>query len=265
MLNINGNTAPEWPPEWAAAHRALYYGDGLFESIACIDGRMPLFEKHIDRLFRGLSFLGIDLPPHWNLKFFETECLKTLPSVRARIRISVWRTRGGLYRPHDNSPFYFIESQTVDYQPLETQPTLALVGVGRQIRLPIDAFSHLKTLNAGRYVAAAREAAAQGWNDMLLLNSRDRVCEAVGGNVFWIKEGVWHSPPLSEGCIAGVMRAHLFEKYSVVESVATIESLANADRLFLTNAVRGILPVARLYIDQDRIVDFSDYDVKIAF
>src|SRR5207249_2147893 len=79
----------------------------------------------------------------------------------------------------------------------------------------------------------------------LLLNVHDRICDATIANVFWIKNGTIYTPPLSEGCVAGVTRRYILEKiqsarHKIQEKVCEIIDLENADEIFLTNAIQGI-------------------------
>ena len=82
-------------------------------------------------------------------------------------------------------------------------------------------------------------------NDCLVLNVYDRVCDASIANVLWVKNDMIFTPPLSEGCIAGVMRRYLIEKtqgarHKIQEKVCGVNDLENADEIFLTNAIQGI-------------------------
>jgi branched-chain amino acid aminotransferase len=120
--------------------------------------------------------------------------------------------------------------------------------VSANVRLPIDALSGVKTLNAPRYVAAAIEARQSGWDDALLLNADGHVCEATSSNVFWWKGDQLCTPPLSDGPVTGTFRNLLLQLASVKGIPQAQKSLSpgmlfGADEVFLTNAVQGIRPV----------------------
>ena len=83
------------------------------------------------------------------------------------------------------------------------------------------------------------------WNDALVLNSQGNIIESSISNIFWIKSNEIYTPPVSEGCIAGIMRANwiavLKEKgIPVVEMPLNKDLLLQADEVFLTNSVRKI-------------------------
>ena len=82
-------------------------------------------------------------------------------------------------------------------------------------------------------------------NDCLILNTHERICDATIANVFWVNGQCIYTPPLDEGCIAGVMRKHLLSilppnGYAIEEKMFSVEEFTKADELFLTNAISGI-------------------------
>ena len=88
---------------------------------------------------------------------------------------------------------------------------------------------------------AARQAKQNKWNDALVLNTAGNIIESAIANIFWVKDGNIYTPPLAEGCVAGVMRRHLLQiTPGIAEKPLTIDALSAADEVFLTNAIKGI-------------------------
>jgi branched-chain amino acid aminotransferase len=244
MFNLNTRLVNELPEGLALAQRGLYYADALFETVRIFEGRIPLMKAHWERLSRGLKQMRYSIPPVWSAVFFENEILKTAPP-NARARLSVWRAPGGLYAPQNNEPQFLITTEVMESGMYEWLEEGIQIGFCDSIRLPVDNYSGLKTLNAARYVAAAQEAQERGWDDAILLNAYDRVCEATGSNVFWFEDETLCTPPLADGCVTGVLRDLLLtltkaSGRTIVEKTATFDHLLQAKELFLTNAVRGI-------------------------
>lgn len=240
MFNLNTQLVKELPDGLALAQRGLYYADALFETIRVFDGRIPLMEAHWERLSRGLKLMRYTIPSTWSAGFFENEIIKTAPQ-NARVRLSVWRTPGGLYLPQNNEPQFLITAQAMEPGMYQWLAGGIQIGLCESVRLPVDTFSGLKTLNAARYVAAAREAHERGWDDAILLNAYDRVCEATSSNIFWFEDETLCTPPLADGCVTGVLRNLLLTLTgAVVEKSVTFDHLLTVRELFLTNAVRGI-------------------------
>ena len=94
------------------------------------------------------------------------------------------------------------------------------------------------------YALAAIHARQHQLQDCLLLNSAGRICDATIANVFWTQNDQLFTPPLSEGGVAGVMRRFLLDnvsgQHTIREQPLTVDSLLQADGVFLTNAVQGI-------------------------
>ena len=98
------------------------------------------------------------------------------------------------------------------------------------------------------YSMATMYARSHGWGDCLVLNSRERIADSSIANLFYIKGDIIYTPPLSEGCVAGVMRRWLIETlpaagFRVLEKPVAPEDLILADEVFLTNAIRGVREV----------------------
>jgi branched-chain amino acid aminotransferase len=112
-------------------------------------------------------------------------------------------------------------------------------------RKSCDYFSSLKSNNYLVYVMAALYARQHQLNDCLVLNTYNRIADSTIANLFYCRQGLIYTPPLTEGGVAGVMRRHLLEVlpkagFNVQEKVTTREDLEGAEEVFLTNALKGI-------------------------
>lgn len=247
-INYNTQLLTEWPPELLSVQRGLYYGDALFESIRVLGGRIPLMAAHWERLFGALKAWGYAVPTHWSADFFKKEILRTA-SADARVRLTVWRSPGGLYLPENDAPQFLITATELSSSTFDGYSKGLSIGLCQGVRLSVDTLSGWKTPNGARYVAAAKEAYASGWDDAVILNSREQVCEATSSNIFWIADRQVYTVPLSDGPVTGILRnllLHLLPAagFPVVEKSITFGELLEADEVFLTNAVRGIRWVA---------------------
>jgi branched-chain amino acid aminotransferase len=269
QINHNGLVLPADTPIFTAQNRSFRYGDGLFESIRAFDGRLPFFQYHWKRLMAGLSSLGIEKPSHYSPDFFQNEIAKlTNNQGNWRIRLTAWRSGGGLYTPATNQPEFLIEAVPLGAKSvgdLKSPPDLTfsrfhLNEQGLNIAIyPNQLLPHqtlqttqthqtiqnIKTSSALPYVLAAHYKQATGLDDCLLLNTAGRLTCATSANIFWVKNGRLFTPPLSEGCVAGTMRAVLFDiakatKIKVQEKKGRLADLAEAEEVFLTNAIQGI-------------------------
>ena len=91
--------------------------------------------------------------------------------------------------------------------------------------------------------ALARLAGCPDFFDAVFLNTRGEVCEGARSNVFIERDGVWLTPPTSSGLLPGVMRRQLLESGRAIEAVLFKEDLLGAPAIYLTNSLRGVIPV----------------------
>lgn len=245
----NGKLLSDDSPIVPANNRGLRYGDGLFETTRMLKGKIALFDLHMERLFDGLARLQFELP-----KLFSKELLweaidqltqKNKVSAQARVRLTVIRGNGGLYDPENHSPNYIIEATALPDHYLQLNENGLIAGIYYDAIKSADQFSSIKSNNYLVYAMAALHAKKNKWNDCLVLNQYGRICDATMANVFWIKDNIIYTPPISEGCVDGVMRRYLMQslklnKHSVQEQPLTVELLQEADELFFTNAAYGM-------------------------
>lgn len=237
-------------------NRAFMYGDSLFESILAFHGKLPFFESHISRLLSGIKLLNYLKPYDFNHNKLESIIKKLLLKNKifktARVRIQVYRNPGGLYTPIDNNFNYIITTEKMpdDYFGINEKGYDA--GVYTEIKKPCNQLSALKTGNSLLYILASEYKKQKMLDEVLLLNTKECVVEASSSNIFVVKNSKVYTPPLSEGCVDGIMRKTIIKtarKNGIVvqELPLRIKDVMNSDEIFLTNAVKGIQWVVALY------------------
>lgn len=260
---LDGKLLPADQPVFMADNKAYRYGDGLFETMKMVRKKIALQDFHFDRFFRGLQLLQVDIPILLTAEKLSQQvlhlCEKNNCEQLARIRVSAFRGNGGLYEGNDRLN-YLIESWPLDEDQWNVNGLV--IGICPHARKISDEFSNLKSANFLPYTMAAKYAKANQWNDCLVLNHYGRIADSTIANVFMVKEGRVYTPPLSEGCIEGVMRRYLLDTLNVDpdnyqgmmpnigEQPITIDDLLSADEVFLTNAIKGIRWVRQF---QDKI------------
>src|SRR5436190_20805605 len=231
-FNYNGRFFEDDENVLSKDDRSYRYGDGLFETMKLINGNILLEDYHFERLFLGLDVLKFHIPALFTKKKIEKE-IKELAKKNecensARIRLSASRGNGGLY-DCDNKFSYLIECWPLEEKDLNENGLV--IDVFPDSRKSIDVFSNLKSANYLPYVMAAIWAKENKLNDALILNQHDRICDSTIANIFWVKDNNIYTPPLSEGCVAGVKRKEILESATlnrdnvVQESVLTHEIL----------------------------------------
>ena len=245
---INGHLVSLYEMGIPYQNRAFRYGDAVFESMRVRSGCVLFLKDHMERLKLGITALKMILPAD-----FTTENINNLIALvlsknehreHARVRLTVFRNEGGGYTPLSNQISFLIESEPlIQYYELNRQGLW--IDLYTELKKSISKFSSFKNANSLLYVQAGLSAKSMKLDEALIINETGNICESIQSNVFIVKNGSLYTPPLSEGCIAGVLRKQIFKlsknlKWLVFESPLTLFNLMNADEVFLTNSIRGI-------------------------
>ncbi len=226
-------------------NRAFLYGDGVFETILYTGGRLPLLAYHHERLLKSLALLRIAPGNLADQDYFVHQLLTDLPSAHdQRIRITVYREATGQYRPDETGS----AAWSVLHAPVLSPARMLTLkaGLAEGVRLPVQQpYTALKSCSALPYVLAGLEAGSAGLDTIILLNTAGRPAELLVHNLFLLLDGTWYTPPLTEGPVAGVMRAFLLDRSDtwsrpVAEKILTLDDLASAEACIGSNAVRLI-------------------------
>ncbi|HMR90894.1 MAG TPA: aminotransferase class IV [Chitinophagaceae bacterium] len=253
FILYNGELAAGTGNLLSAANRGFRYGDGLFETMRVVNGRIPLWPLHAHRLWKGMGLLRFPalpaIAPEQLLAQLLSLCEKNHCPASARIRLSVWRGDGALY----DLPVqfgYLAESAAIPLPGNQLPGSGLHLGIFSAAQKSTDTFSNLKSSGFLPYVMAAEYAQQNGMDDCLVLNTHGRIADSTVANLFICKKGKLYTPPLQEGCVAGVMRAWLLQNQQelglhIRETAVSEDDLFEAEEVWLTNAVAGLKWVAR--------------------
>lgn len=251
FFSLNGQLYPQDTNVFGTQNRALRYGDGVFETMRMLDGKVMFFKYHMDRLFKGMQALKIDYHRAFDAEFVASEIVALARANKiyknARIRFSVFREDGGWYTPEKNTFNYLIEIQGLNEDAYIVERGL-IVDVYREVRKDFSALSHLKTSNALPYVLAGVYRKENNLDECILLNSQNNIVESISSNVFLIKENKAYTPAITDGCIDGVMRKVVIDllkelDITVAETSLPANLLEHTDEIFLTNSIKGVQSV----------------------
>jgi branched-chain amino acid aminotransferase len=249
ILLLNGVEHPSNDPLFTSHNRSFRYGDGLFESMRMVNGQLCFARRHMQRLMAGIQLLQLRLPDQFVTYSMEEWCRRLAErngiTGGARVRLTVFRNDGGYYHPIVNDASWLLEMWPLEQNEYQLNDQGLGIELFQDIRKPINKLSSLKTANSQLYVLAALYAKKMNVDDSVLINQNGNVIEATGSNLFAVKNGVLYTSPVSEGCVAGVMRSVVMEiaqehRIAVYEVPLPLSVLLNSDEIFLTNAVRGI-------------------------
>jgi len=229
-------------------NRAFRYGDSLFETMFFTNNKISFFDKHIDRLKRGLETLRI------SFKELDTNLLLTLIKElvqinsidnSARIRLQIFRKDGGFYLPENREFDYIIEAFPMGNSQYKLNKKGIKIGIAKDLVKNKDQFSQIKTTSKIEMILCAMEAEDNAWDDAIILNNNGNLVESSKSNLFIYKNNTLYTPSLDDGPLNGIMRQNILQigkdlNINCIETQLTETDILNADEVFLTNAIIGI-------------------------
>lgn len=255
MINLNGTLLSETPPSLTANNRGFLYGDAVFETLKHTNTQALYWEDHYFRLMASMRIFGMEIPLEYTPDFFEKEFLRTIKGQSTaapawRIRLTIFRNDGGRYTPTTHQVSFLIQSTPLEQATYPQPANEYVVDLYKDHYVQPSMLSNLKSNNKALQVLGSVFAQRQELDNCILLNDRKEVTEALNGNLFLLFGDTLHTPPLTSGCLDGIMRKQLMrlsDKLSlkVEERAITPFELQRADELWVTNTVVGISPVVR--------------------
>ena len=254
MVNFNGLLVLS-QENISSNNRSFLYGDGVFETLKIRNQKILFLEDHYFRLMASMRIVRMEIPMNFTMEFFEEQILSTAKanqcSDSARVRITVYRNEGGYYLPETN-----LISYTIQAKPLETLD-YSFAAIPYEVDLYKDFYiskqllSTIKTTNKIINITGSIFAKENGLQNCLLLNDEKNVIEALQGNVFMLMDNKLITPPISDGCLNGILRKKIIALSKSIESIEVVETsispfdLQKADELFITNVIKGIQSITK--------------------
>ena len=237
---INGTLVPDDEARISIFDHGLVTGDGVFETIKVVSGVPFALSRHLARLARSATGLGLSTPDLEQIRDGAMAVIdaSSKPEL-ARMRITVTGGIAPLGSERGGSPLTAIVAMAEAKAPA---PWVDVVTVPWP-RNEHGALSGLKTTSYGENVRALAYANEHGGSEAIFANTAGNLCEGTGTNVFIVSEGRLITPPLSAGCLAGVTRALVIEWAGASEQDVPLSALASADEAFLTGTTRDVQPI----------------------
>jgi branched-chain amino acid aminotransferase len=254
MINFNG-VIQDSDLQLTVSNRSFLYGDGIFETLKIVNNKILFFEDHYFRLMASMRIVRMEIPMIFTMEYLEEQILKLVGLLAiqdsARVRFTVFRNEGGFYLPNDNSISFVIQASKLENIRYKISKIQFEVDLYKDFIVPRQLLSTLKTANKITHVTASIFAKENQLDSTLLINETKNVIEAANGNLFMLMENKLITPPISEGCLNGIMRKQIISLAKQIDSVEVIEAsispfdLQKADELFITNVIVGIQPITK--------------------
>tara|TARA_R110002153_G_scaffold152089_1_gene303592 strand:+ start:572 stop:1429 length:858 start_codon:yes stop_codon:yes gene_type:complete len=255
MFNFNGKLLNEDDKILDAKNRGLQWGDAVYEELRVVSGEVIFLEEHYLRLMSSMRILRMEIPMNFTMEFMEEEILKTVLKeglkVTKRVKFTVFRNSENDDALANNSISYIVTTSILPNPFYILEENEYEVELFKDFYKNASMLSNLDTTNKILNVVGRIYAQENDYNDCLVLNEQKQVIESLNGNIFLIQKNVIKTPPLTDGCLNGILRKKVIEIISKLEdyelqelSISPFE-LQKADELFTINAIDGIISITK--------------------
>lgn len=258
LVNLDGVLVPPERAQVSIFDRGFLYGDSIYEVIRTYGGRPFELGRHLDRLKGSAARIALPLP--WSRERLEAELTRTLAAAgnpESQIRLVITRGSGEM----GLDPALAVEPRVIlIVGELHGPPPSAYRdGVKAQlvdVRRGVAVDPRAKTGNYLANLLALKAARERGAYEALMVDREGRVAEGTQSNVFAVRAGKLHTPPLEVGILEGVTRAVVLEVardlgLEVIEAPLFPADLLSADEAMVTGSVRELVPVVRVGVDDE--------------
>ena len=209
------------------------FGLGLFETILLYKGKPVFLDEHLARINKSIENLALNID-----KLEKNEVFQYLNNNKNTLEYEVLK----IVLSEKNRLFL---KREYTYTEKDYQRAFNL-NISEVRRNESSIFTFHKTLNYGDNILEKRKSKKMGYDEPIFLNSKNQVTEGATSNIFAAVEDKIYTPKLSCGLLNGIVRQYIISNYDVIESEIDLEFLNNADEIFLTNSLFGIMPVSNL-------------------
>ena len=255
FVNFNGEIIEKDNFSLELSNRAFRFGDSIFETIRVFDGKIIFIDNHYSRLVSTLKIVKMSIPDSFSKEYLNSEILKLINShqsdYNARIRLTVYRkASSSIYFVDGNDGFDFvIEYSELSNNNFSTDINDYEIDIFEEIKKPSGVLSQIKSNNVLLHSIAGSVARDKLINNIVLVNEKECITEAVNANIFIVKKDKIITPKLSDGCVDGIMRNNIIgiikKQTSYKVEVRSIDKseLLSCDEVFISNSIIGIQTV----------------------
>ena len=252
LIHVNGKLVPESDACLSPLDRGFTLGDGAFDTMRAVGGRVFRLEHHLARLDVSARVLGLQLPASSEiLSAAIAELLSANGVTDALIRVTVSRgvpSERGVLPANSATP-----TITIALTPFTGYPEVAYergyrATISTIRRNETSPLSRIKSCNYLDSVLARVEAARRDADEAILLNTAGNLACGSTSNLFLVLDGCLVTPSLESGVLPGVTRGTTLDAagalhISTAERTVSISELRRSEEAFVTNTAFGIMPI----------------------
>ncbi len=230
----------------------LLYGYGVFETILLKDKKLIYLKEHYKRLIKAVEKIKINMELSFEkLSFYLNLYIQKNSLENSVLRVTILK---------NCDSFDMLITHREDKYKASKYREGFKMEISEFKRNPHSILSGIKSVNYLENIYALREAKKIGSDEVLFLDCKNYISEGATSNIFFIKDGVVHTPTKECGLLKGIIREKIIEiidenrDLRLKQGFFSLKKLLEADEVFLTNSVMGIMPVSK--------IDHTVYDLK---
>jgi len=233
----------------------LHYGSCVFEGERLYNGKIFKLTEHTRRLFRSAEILEMEIP--YTVEEIDAACIETVARMGfsdAYIRPVAWRgpEQMGVAAQATKTHVAIAAWEWPSYFDPETKRRgIRMMHAPYARPAPNSAPTEAKAAGLYMICTLSKHAAERaGYADALMLDYRGYVAEATGANIFFVKDGVIHTP-LADCFLNGLTRQTVIDLarsrgFDVIERHIQPEEMTSFTECFITGSAAEVTPVAEI-------------------
>lgn len=221
----------------------IQYGYGVFETMAFVNLELEYLKDHLLRLENSMNVFGLKYEIDGEDIIKKSHELMALNSLlKPVVKLTILK---GLKRDH---LLLTTRENTYSEDMYHEGFKLKISDVKRN---PLSKMVYHKTCNYMELLSEKTKATKEGYDEVIFLNIKDEVSECSISNLFWVRDRTLYTPEIKTGILNGIMRQKVIDHANrltikVCEGAFMFEELDNADAVFITNSIMGIMPVSKI-------------------
>ena len=253
MINSNGNLVHSSDAGLSFFNRGFSYGDALFETVKSVGDKLLFWEDHYFRLMASMRLLRMEIPMTFTPEYFTDQCMQLIQAQEVqspawRLRLTIFRDSGGRYTPDHNRVAFLIVCEPLSHDRFLDEVRKYTVDLYKDHFVQASMLPNLKTNNKILNILGSIFAKENDLDNCILVNDNKEVVEALQSNLFLLFGREIHTPPLTSGCLDGIIRKQIIRMTTdldlrLKETAINPFDLQKADELWLSNSIQGIRAV----------------------
>lgn len=205
---------------------SFFFGRGIFETIL-VKEKPVLLNKHIKRINKGAADL------HINNKISIDEVVTLISDF------NIENAAMKIVLTEEN---VVITTREIPYTKEQYEKGFKIT-LSDVLRNSTSRLNFVKSVNYIENILEKEKAAQKGFNEVIFLNEKEKLTEGSCTNLFFVKDGEIFTPQLECGLLDGIVRQWILENFQVNQGEYELKDLYQANEIFLTNSLMGIMSV----------------------